>query len=257
MIDLSHRRPPLLGEKRWWASAVVLAVLLGLALAIDRPLSVWAQGAPEPVRALMAAITRYGESDWLLYPAAALYLLTAFVALVTRWRLMRTMLWQFAALYAFIFVAVGLPGLFTTLVKRLIGRGRPMHLMDTGPFGLHWNWTDWTYQSFPSGHATTAFALAMAVGFLSRRWFYPALVFAVAIAASRVIVGVHYPSDVLAGALVGVAGAYVARLLFATRGWLFRLTADGRVMRRPMSSVRRYAALRRRGSARARLPGRP
>jgi undecaprenyl-diphosphatase len=257
MIDLSRRRPPGFGEKRWWLGVAVLAVLLGLALLIDRPLSLWAQSAPKPVHGVMVVVTRYGESDWILYPSAILYVVTVFVALLARWKLMRTMLWQFAALYAFIFLGVGLPGLFTTLVKRLIGRGRPMHFEDTGLFGLHWNWLDWTYQSFPSGHAATAFALAMTIGFLSRRWFYPALLYALAVVASRLILGVHYPSDVLAGAMVGVAGAYLVRAVFARRGWAFRVAPDGRIAPQPMSSMRRYLALRRRGSARAPLPGRP
>lgn len=257
MIDLSSRRPPGFGEKRWWVGIAGLAVLLALTLLVDRPLSLLAQSAPKQVHGVMAAVTRYGESDWILYPAAILYLVTVLVALATRWKLMRTMLWQFAALYAFIFLGVGLPSLFTTLVKRLIGRGRPMHFEDTGLLGLHWNWADWTYQSFPSGHATTAFALALTVGFLSRRWVYPALVYALAIAASRLILGVHYPSDVLAGAMVGVAGAYLVRALFARRRWAFRIASDGRIVPRQMASLRRYVALKRRGSAPAPLPGRP
>ena len=257
MIDLSRRRPPGLGEKRWWVSVGMLAVLLGLVLLVDRPLSLLAQGAPGAVRDFMAGFTRYGESGWILYPAAVLYCITAAVALLSRWRLMRTMLWQFAALYAFILVGVGLPSLFTTVVKRLVGRGRPMHFGDTGLFGVHWNLFDWTYQSFPSGHATTAFALAMTIGFLSRRWFYPAIVYAVTIAASRVILGVHYPSDVLAGAMVGVAGAYLVRAAFAHRGWAFRTVGDGRIAPRPMVSISRYVSLKRRGIARAPQPGRP
>lgn len=231
--------------------------ILALALAFDRPLSLWAQTAPRPVVDFMAAITGYGESGWILYPAGLLYALTAGVALFTRWRLMRTVLWQFAALYAFVFVAVGAPSLFTTLAKRLVGRGRPMHFADTGLFGVHWNWADWTYQSFPSGHATTAVALALAIGFLSARWFYPALVYALAIAASRVILGVHYPSDVFAGAVVGGVGAYAVRLAFARQGWMFRLDPNGRVVARPLSSLRRYLLIKRRGIAPAPQPGRP
>ena len=186
-----------------------------------------------------------------------LFVLTALVALVVRWRLMRTMLWQFTVLYAFIFVGVGLPSLFTTLVKRLVGRGRPVHFDETGLFGLHPNSFDWTYQSFPSGHATTAFALAAVVGFLSERWFYPALVFAGVVALSRVTGGVHYPSDVLAGAIVGLLGAYFVRSIFAERGWMFVSDASGRIKARPLSSLSRYVTLKRRGNGRARKPGQP
>jgi len=59
--------------------------------------------------------------------------------------------------------------------------------------------------SMPSGHAATAFAGAVALAYLCPRgapWFF---VLAVAVAFSRVYVGVHYPGDVLAGAALGVA----------------------------------------------------
>src|SRR5207244_766736 len=114
---------------------------------------------------------------------------------------------QFAVLYAFIFAGVGVPSLATALIKRLIGRGRPMHLADSGLFGLQTNLFDWTYQSFPSGHSTTIFAAAMVVAFVSPRLFYPAFAVALAVGVSRVALGAHYPSDVVGGAIVGVLGA--------------------------------------------------
>jgi undecaprenyl-diphosphatase len=119
------------------------------------------------------------------------------------------------------------------------------------------NWLDWTFQSFPSGHATTAFALAAVIGFVSPRWFRPMLAFASAIAVSRVALGVHYTSDVVAGAILGLLGAYLVRLVFAGRRWVFEVTPDGRVLSRPMSSIKRYLALKRRGTAPAPQPDRP
>ncbi|MFE2378578.1 phosphatase PAP2 family protein [Streptomyces sp. NPDC059398] len=65
---------------------------------------------------------------------------------------------------------------------------------------------DW---AFPSNHAALAFAAAVALLFVSRRLGAAALVCAVAMAASRVWVGAHYPHDVAAGALVGTLVALV------------------------------------------------
>jgi undecaprenyl-diphosphatase len=186
-----------------------------------------------------------------------LYVITALVALVVRWKLMRTMLWQFAAIYAFIFCGVGAPSLFTTIIKRIVGRGRPVHFDEVGILGFKWNLWDWTYQSFPSGHATTAFALAAVLGFLSERWFYPALLLAAIIALSRVTLGVHYPSDVLAGAVIGLTGAYAVRLIFADRGWMFMRSSDGKISPRPLSSLKRYLSLKQRGIAPKPQPDRP
>ncbi len=69
--------------------------------------------------------------------------------------------------------------------------------------------------SFPSVHATAAFAVATAVLFYNRRFGIGFLVLATLIAVSRVYVGLHYPGDVLAGAGVGAGSA--AALLAARR----------------------------------------
>lgn len=67
--------------------------------------------------------------------------------------------------------------------------------------------------SFPSGHATTAFAAAAAVAVLMPRLRWPALALAALVALSRVYLGVHFVLDVLAGAALGLLiGAGIALL---------------------------------------------
>lgn len=61
--------------------------------------------------------------------------------------------------------------------------------------------------SFPSDHATAAFAIAVAILFFHRRIGAVFLVVAAAIAVSRVLLAMHYPTDVLAGALTGTSAA--------------------------------------------------
>ncbi|MEO6013043.1 MAG: phosphatase PAP2 family protein [Devosia sp.] len=257
MIDLSKPWPFGLGEKRWWIAVVGALAAVLVALPFDRQLSARAQGWPEAVRGALEQITPYGQSDWILYPAGALLLLTLAVQLIVRWKLMRTILWQFASLYAFIFIGVGLPSLFTTLIKRIVGRGRPQLFDEVGALHFQPNWLDWTYQSFPSGHSTTAFALAAVIGLISERWFYPGMAFAAAVGVSRVALGAHYPSDVVAGAIVGLMGAYTVRWAFARLGWMFAFNKAGGIDSRPMSSLKRYLTLKRRGIVKAQLPSRP
>ena len=64
--------------------------------------------------------------------------------------------------------------------------------------------------SFPSGHATNAFAVATYLSYNYRRYFPCFFFMAVIIAYSRIYVGVHYPLDVASGALVGGIGALLA-----------------------------------------------
>jgi undecaprenyl-diphosphatase len=63
--------------------------------------------------------------------------------------------------------------------------------------------------SFPSDHATAAFAIAVAIALRSRRAGWVALAMATLVSVGRVAVGTHYPSDVLAGAAIGTLSALV------------------------------------------------
>jgi undecaprenyl-diphosphatase len=92
---------------------------------------------------------------------------------------------------------VGAAYLISTSIKLAIGRKRPViedlpHLMAT-PTGL----------SFPSSHSTSSFAAAQAFGRLLPRG--PLMTAATGMAFSRLYLGVHYPSDIAAGAALGTA----------------------------------------------------
>jgi membrane-associated phospholipid phosphatase len=63
--------------------------------------------------------------------------------------------------------------------------------------------------SFPSDHATAAFAIAFGVLFVTRRPGWLFLIWAALIGTSRVLAGMHYPTDVLAGAVVGLAAGFL------------------------------------------------
>jgi undecaprenyl-diphosphatase len=87
----------------------------------------------------------------------------------------------------------------------LVGRSRPFAALGFEPF----TGAPLTAKSFPSDHAALAFAVAatFAYAWPQRRWAFIAV--AAAIALGRVMAGVHYPSDVLAGAALGAFWAWL------------------------------------------------
>lgn len=63
--------------------------------------------------------------------------------------------------------------------------------------------------SFPSGHSTFFFAIATAVFLYNKKWGAGLFIGTLLVTISRVIAGVHYPSDILGGMLIGMATAYI------------------------------------------------
>ncbi len=104
---------------------------------------------------LFQHITEFGKSGWFLFPIGALLLTLAALAQPALPRLSRLVLAAWTVRLGFVFTAIALPGLFVTIVKRLIGRARPM-VAANDAFLPAVRQVD--YASLPSGHATTAFA---------------------------------------------------------------------------------------------------
>jgi undecaprenyl-diphosphatase len=109
--------------------------------------------------------------------------------------------------------AVALADLATTGIKALVDRPRPP-LRYAEPKALVPVPHD---ASFPSGHAATSFAAATVLSFSFPRLAPFLYLLAAAVAFSRVYVGVHYPLDVIGGALLGVVVATALRLLVRAR----------------------------------------
>ena len=116
--------------------------------------------------------------------------------------------WRLATTSAF--AAAGLALLISQVISHLWERPRPYVANPDGVILVTAANPD---PSFPSDHATAAFAIAFAILFFSRRAGIVFLVAATAIALSRVFAGVHYPSDILGGAVVGLGSAAIVILL--------------------------------------------
>jgi membrane-associated phospholipid phosphatase len=232
------------------ATLVAAVAVYVTMLALDLPLLHATRRLPAAVIDAFNEFTDLGKSGWFLWPTGLLLLALALFDSPALPRSARGTLAAFAVRLGFVFTAVAVPGLFVTIVKRLIGRARPFVVGEDVWAYLPFSWRV-EYASLPSGHATTAFSALVAIGALypparALMWTY-----AVAIAASRVIITTHHPSDVLAGAIVGALGALLVRQWFAARRLGFRIAADGTVQPMPGPTWRRIvkAVAQRRTSA--------
>lgn len=114
----------------------------------------------------------------------------------------------------YICVSIVSSAIIATVIKNTINRPRPFvdysFIEKVAGGGSH---------SFPSGHTADAFALATSISIAYPRWYViiPFYTWAAFVGYSRMDLGVHYPSDVLAGAIIGGGSAY---LCLISRQWL-------------------------------------
>ncbi len=101
-------------------------------------------------------------------------------------------------LLADLFVGLLIAIALTMLLKMLIARPRPEDIMNVG------FWASAAFSSFPSDHASTAFVMFGIIGHHLKKWKLWLYLLAALIAISRVYLGVHFPTDVLAGAFLGI-----------------------------------------------------
>ena len=204
------------------AAVIVMLIASGACMfLVDTAASAWARTLPQWFEDVFERITDLGLGGWFLFPFGFILLCLAAVTSPQLTRLTQGVLAMLTVRFGFLFLAIGVPGLFVAIVKRLIGRARPYVGSPDDPFIYRpFVWAP-EYASMPSGHATTAASAAIAIGALwpaSRAvmWLY-----ALVIMFSRVAVLAHHPSDVIAGAFVGAAGAFLVRRWFAARRLVF------------------------------------
>jgi len=194
-------------------SSALLVILMIISYHwIDRPLALFCRDLNSAIIQVFQWITELGKSTGYLVGFPALFVFFKFV----RRR-------QIAAnVCLFLFTSIAVSGLLTDAIKPLVGRLRPKMLFEAGLYSFEPFRIGYEYNSFPSGHATTIFALAAALALFFPRWRLPLFTLAAIVGLSRIIVGAHYLSDVLAGAWVGVVTVFLLMMLVRRRGWRVR-----------------------------------
>ncbi len=185
-------------------------------------------------------LTEFGKDTYVLLALAAMLLGVGLVAAGLRGTSQARLL-GFGLRLQFLFFAVLVPLVPGEMFKWIVGRGRPFVGGQANPYNfVHFAGTE-AYFSFPSAHAITAFALAFAV---SAVWGWARgvmIAYALVIAFTRLVLLAHHPSDVVAGALIGVVGAMCVRYWFAARGLGFAIGRDGAISALPQGRAKRVA----------------
>lgn len=182
--------------------------------------------APE-ARNFLRSVTDIGRSNWMLIPAGSLVALALVLRRTHQGFRNAAGYGLIARTIGFVFVSVGGAGLIGNLTKYILGRARPKLFDTLGPFDFQLFSFDPDHASFPSGHATNIFALATVLAMLWPRGKVLLYTVAAWIAASRVLIGQHYFTDAVGGAILGTAFPYLVRERFAARRWLFEPAPRG------------------------------
>ena len=189
-------------------------------------------------------ITDFGKSGWFLWPLGILFL--ALAALPSLPRMPQLVLAAVMVRVGFLFVAIGVPGLFVNIVKHIFGRARPVVGGSLDPYLFSpFSWPA-AYAGLPSGHATTAFSVLVAFGTLWPRartilWIYALADRGEPRGGDRAL------SDRRAGRRPGRRGrrAAGAPLVRAAAAWVSRSGRTARCINIPGPSLKRIKSVAR------------
>jgi membrane-associated phospholipid phosphatase len=214
----------LVGHAYWLLP--LTALVLAFSAYVDRPVARFFKASDPRDVAFFVALNDGGNSQWYLVPAGILAILSFGAAALLAVDRRRVLRWIGEA-SLFLFASVAVSGIVVNVLKLIFARSRPRVLFSRDEYAWHFFHAGSDVNSFPSGHANTMIALALALAYLvpRARWLF--LTIAVPIAFARVVNTNHYLSDVIAGSAVAVLTAPLIHAWFAQRGWVFELRPKG------------------------------
>lgn len=191
-----------------------LIVLMGFILLefslfeyIDRPLCLYVRSLDSTSPHFIDVFrfyTDYAKGVWYLWPSGMGVLVISIVLrTVSLSQDLHRKLTVIGQKLLFFFSSLAFSGLITDLIKPILARARPIEWTEHHIYGFTFFSFHSRLNSMPSGHSTTAFALATALSLLWPRQTIIWVLLGLILASARVMVNAHYLSDVIAGAAVG------------------------------------------------------
>jgi len=224
-------RPVPAGVPPVWTREMTQIVFLSIfatlfAAVFDPYFRPFAGPAPNVVLRFLRDITDVAKSGWYIVPAVAVIAVIGLLDWNALRHATRRALLNAYGQAAFILASVAVPGITANIIKQIVGRARPGIVDKAGIYGFSPFEFEHAYQSFPSGHATTAGSLAVILMLWHPRARIPLLLAMVMLACGRIPAGAHYPSDVVAGFSLGAIMTLIFARWLARRRAVFRFRGD-------------------------------
>ncbi|MCX8506115.1 MAG: phosphatase PAP2 family protein, partial [Alphaproteobacteria bacterium] len=193
------------------APAIFIVIMLVM-MVVDIPLSHLTHQLSGDARHFFGTLSNIAKGIWYLVgmPLLAMLLLSlALIARIFKKTKIERHFVNWVGIPVMIWLAVVLSGLVTNVLKFILARFRPdlyfMQDAEKAQIGLSYFSHLHSHNSFPSGHTTTAVAVATCLWLIWPRGWAVFLAFGLGAGFLRVLAGVHWPSDVVAGGFIGYA----------------------------------------------------
>ena len=159
---------------------------------------------PEGITYYFNIITRLGLAIYILIPLGIVVLVRACIDVDKLSENVQLKLVKINHYAWFLIATVAISGIVGQILKFVIGRARPKFFLEYGShYFQHFHKPGYDFGSMPSGHAITAAAFFGGLIYLCPRLKILWIVCAITVAFSRIVLGSHYPSDVIFGLAVG------------------------------------------------------
>ncbi len=205
-------------------------LFIGLVLIADPAVRRLALAAPAPLKDIARATTDLVRPAYVLWIAGLILMVLGYRFRVEAAQRLSALHQHLIGAVGFVFGAVALSNIAVNLLKLAAGRARPKLIDTHGPAHVAPFSGASGFDSFPSGHAATAFALATALSLMLPQTRAIAFGLAALIAAARLVLDKHYFTDVAAGAAIGVIVTLWAARWMEARSIVF--ARNGRGLRR-------------------------
>ncbi len=238
-----------------------IAVVVIVGVLFDARLIAWSRTLPPSVHGFFGWITEWGKSGWLLIPSGVVVI----IVMLGDWRRVSrasAAAWfEIATFAAVLFVVVAATGLTIDAIKPIVGRFRPDYVAEGAFAFAPLSFGGYAHYSFPSGPRDDDGGGRRHGGVRAGRGDAADRGRGRLVAVSRVIIGVHFPSDVVGGALIGFGVGYLILRAMTAAGIVYAVRRGrlrhrfGTILRLHRRGGRLRSCFRRCGRRSARRPG--